>query len=108
MHAVFGILALAVGALAAPAVSPIDPNNPLTNPATNRDLFIVNPSLATGNAPMTPEQQLTVQNQLISQKNLENFAAQLAAQAGVPPPAGIAPFRSAPPTRAEAAQLAAQ
>ncbi|KAJ2162826.1 hypothetical protein GGF46_000390 [Coemansia sp. RSA 552] len=109
MQAIIGLVALAMGAIAAPASPPIDPNNPLTNPATNRDLLLVNPSLIRGNGFMTPEQQLTVHNQLLTQKNLENFAAQLSAQAGVPPPAGIAPHKSnVAPTREEAAQLQAQ
>ncbi|KAJ2078429.1 hypothetical protein H4R24_004478 [Coemansia sp. RSA 988] len=114
MQAIVGIFAMVVCAMAAPLVAPIDPNNPLTNPATNRDLLIVNPGLVSGkNSHITPEQQLTIHNQLITQKNLESFAAQLSAQAGVPPPAGIAPFKGnrAPtraPTGAEAHQLQLQ
>ncbi|KAJ2597246.1 hypothetical protein H4R99_003115 [Coemansia sp. RSA 1722] len=93
MKSIVGVLALAVCALASPLLPPIDPNNPLTNPATNRDLLLTNPAwiAPNGNGHMTPEQVQTIQNQMITQKNLEAYAAHLAAQAGVPPPAGIAP-----------------
>ncbi|KAJ1810044.1 hypothetical protein LPJ56_005925 [Coemansia sp. RSA 2599] len=96
MKSVVGILALAVCAVASPLLPPIDPNNPLTNPATNRDLLLTNPAwiAPNGNGHMTPEQVQTIQNQLITQKNLEAYAAHLAAQAGVQPPAGIAPASS--------------
>ncbi|KAJ2783552.1 hypothetical protein GGI15_002537 [Coemansia interrupta] len=97
MQTVFGILALAVCAIASPVLPPIDVNNPLTNPATNRDLILTNPAwiAPNGNGHMTPEQVQTIQNQMITQKNLEAYAAHLAAQAGVAPPAGIAPAGSA-------------
>ncbi|KAJ1643318.1 hypothetical protein LPJ64_004894, partial [Coemansia asiatica] len=93
MKSIVGVFALAVCALASPLLPPIDPNNPLTNPATNRDLLLTNPAwfAPNGNGHMTPEQIQTIQNQLITQKNLESYAAHLAAQAGVQPPAGIAP-----------------
>ncbi|KAI8323188.1 hypothetical protein GQ54DRAFT_323145 [Martensiomyces pterosporus] len=100
MKLVIGVLVFTVATLAA-VVPPIDPNNPLTNPAINHDLLIVNPGLISPGGTLTPEQALTIQNQLIAQKNLEALAAQLAAQAGVPPPAGIiAP--GAPPVAAPA------
>ncbi|KAJ2659769.1 hypothetical protein IWW48_003282 [Coemansia sp. RSA 1200] len=103
MKAVFGVLAvLGACALASPVLPPIDPNNPLTNPATNKDLLLVNPAWigATGarsganEVKLTPEQIQTIQNQLITQKSLEAYAAQLSAQVGVQPPAGIAPAGS--------------
>ncbi|KAJ2777473.1 hypothetical protein H4R18_005139 [Coemansia javaensis] len=108
MQSAIGIFALAACAVAVPAMPPVDPHNPLTNPATNRDLLLTNPSLAFGAAShfMTPEQQLTVQNQIITQKNLEALAAQLAARAGVPPPAGIQ--SAGPPTAAQLAHFQAQ
>ncbi|KAJ1665204.1 hypothetical protein EV178_003382 [Coemansia sp. RSA 1646] len=99
MKAIISVFAvLGACALAAPVLPPIDPNNPLTNPATNKDLLLVNPAWAgsvngksTGNeVKLTPEQAQTIQNQLITQKSLEAYAAQLSAQAGVQPPAGIA------------------
>ncbi|KAJ2768220.1 hypothetical protein IWQ57_003627 [Coemansia nantahalensis] len=103
-----GLLALAACALAAPAQPPIDPNNPLTNPATNHDLYLVNPGLlASANGHLTPDQVLTVQSQLAAQKNLEMVAAQLAAKAGVPPPAGIQPV-AGQPTAAQMAHFQAQ
>ncbi|KAJ2722641.1 hypothetical protein GGI07_003168 [Coemansia sp. Benny D115] len=113
MHSAIGIFALAACALASPLLPPIDPNNPLTNPATNKDLLLTNPAWLApkGDFRATPEQLQTIQNQMITQKNLENFAAQLAAEAGVSPPAGIAPLANAEQIHAQAvaqAQLQAQ
>ncbi|KAJ1933337.1 hypothetical protein GGF37_006764, partial [Kickxella alabastrina] len=85
MQTIIGIFALAFCAIASPVLPPIDPHNPLTNPATNKDLILTNPAwlFPNGNNNATPEQIQTIQNQMITQKNLEAFAAQLAAQAGV-------------------------
>ncbi|KAJ2337514.1 hypothetical protein GGI00_000198 [Coemansia sp. RSA 2681] len=84
MHATIGIAALFACALASPILPPIDPNNPLTNPNTNRDLYLTNPAwINPSGAHMTPEQVATIQNQFIAQRNLEAVAAQLAAQAAV-------------------------
>ncbi|KAJ2866577.1 hypothetical protein GGH94_001469, partial [Coemansia aciculifera] len=97
MRAAIGIFALFACALASPIMPPIDPNNPLTNPNTNRDLYLVNPAWVNpSGAHMTPEQVATIQNQMIAQRNLEAVAAQLAAQAGVAPPAGIAAINEQP------------
>lgn len=102
--------ALAGVAIGSPVQSqaPIDPNNPLTNPATNRDLYLTNPMLLSPNGAhhWTPQQVATIQNQLAAQKNLELVAAQMAAQAGVPPPAGISPLSQQP--SAEQIQIQAQ
>ncbi|PIA13277.1 hypothetical protein COEREDRAFT_11630 [Coemansia reversa NRRL 1564] len=110
MQAIVGILAMIVCAMAAPLTTPVNSNNTPINPAANRNLPIVNHSLAgNSNSHITPEQQLVIQNQLITQKGLESFAAQLSAQAGVPPPAGIAPFKgNRVPTKTEAQQLQIQ
>ncbi|KAJ2557621.1 hypothetical protein EV175_001231 [Coemansia sp. RSA 1933] len=94
MKTIISIIAvLGACALAAPALPPIDPNNPLTNPAFNKDLLIANPQLIGASngkeVKLTPEQMQTIQNQLITQKSLEAYAAQLSAQVGIQPPAGI-------------------
>ncbi|KAJ1795566.1 hypothetical protein LPJ59_004272, partial [Coemansia sp. RSA 2399] len=99
MKAIISVFAvLGACALASPLLPPIDPNNPLTNPATNRDLLLVNPGwIGASNGKevkLTPEQVQTIQNQLITQRSLEAYAAQLSASVGIAPPAGIAPAGS--------------
>ncbi|KAJ1926525.1 hypothetical protein FBU59_007307 [Linderina macrospora] len=58
----------------------------------SHDIFLANKRSLAGSLPgITNEQAVTIQNQLIAQRNLEAVAAILAAQAGMPAPAGIQP-----------------